>query len=196
MASTDEVLEVTPEVEEVVSTATKEKMVEKNKGKGKGQQKGQGMGEKWARGKPHTSPRNVKSPRMVPQECSPNSTKRPLSTKEEARIVEPITWLLRYVRPRKPLVRTPKNLKCLHSYMQIPLILGEVPIIGEAYSKLSSIKFDDHDLANLEAFPELAPELYLERVLEDDVLKVVPMLWAHGLVGLGLLNLMPIPHFG
>ena len=58
------------------------------------------------------------------------------------------------------------------------------------------VKFDDHDLANLEAFPELALELYLERVLEDDVLKVVPMPWASGLAGSGLLNLLRMPHFG
>ena len=36
VASTDEVLEVTPEVEEFVSTPTKGKQVEKKKGKGKG----------------------------------------------------------------------------------------------------------------------------------------------------------------
>ena len=66
MVSTDEVEEVTPEVEEVVSTPTKGKQVQKNKGKGKGQEQGQGRAVKWAGGKPHTSPQNVKSPCMVP----------------------------------------------------------------------------------------------------------------------------------
>ena len=86
-----------------------------------------------------------------------------------------------------------KNIEGLCSYMQMPLILGEVLIIGEAYDKLSSINFDDHDL---EAFPKLAPKFYLKRVLEDDVLRVLPMPWACGLEGSGLLNLLHIPHFG
>ena len=36
----------------------------------------------------------------------------------------------------------------------------EVLVIGEPVGKLHEIKFDDHDLASLEAFPKLAPELY------------------------------------
>ena len=40
----------------------------------------------------------------------------------------------------------------------------EVPIIGEPFGRLHEVKFDDHDLANFEAFPELAPELYLDIV--------------------------------
>lgn len=77
----------------------------------------------------------------------------------------------------------------------MPLIPGKVPIFGESFGKLHTIKFDDHDLANPEAFLEWAPELYLERVLEDDVLKVVPMTWASGLARFGLLNLLGMPHF-
>ena len=63
MASTkresDEVLEVTPAVEEVVSTPTNGKQVEKNKSKGKGKEQGQGRATKWAGGKQRTSPRDV-----------------------------------------------------------------------------------------------------------------------------------------
>ena len=71
----------------------------------------------------------------------------------------------------------PKNLEGMCAYLQMPLISGEVSIIGEAHGKLTSIKFDDQDLAKLEAFPELAPELYVERVLEDDMLWVILILW-------------------
>ena len=84
----------------------------------------------------------------------------------------------------------PKNLEGMHSYLQMPLILGEVPIISEAHGKLTSIKFDDHDLANLEVFPELAPELYLETILEEDVFQFFPMSWARGLAMSSLLNLL------
>ena len=57
----------------------------------------------------------------------------------------------------------------------MPLTPGEVPIIGEPFGKLHEVKFDDHDLSNLEAFLELAPELYLERILEYDGINIGPM---------------------
>ena len=88
------------------------------------------------------------------------------------------------------MVYTPKNIDVFCSYIQILLVLDEVTIIGDMFGSLPSINFDDHDLANIEAFVELAPELYLERVLYDIVLKVVPMLCAHELAGSGLLNLL------
>ena len=59
---------------------------------------------------------------------------------------------------------TSKNLDSLITYLQMPLTPGEVSIISEPFRRLHEIKFDDHDLASLEAFPELAPELYLERI--------------------------------
>lgn len=55
------------------------------------------------------------------------------------------------------------------------LTLSEVPVICEPFGKLHEVKFDDHDLANYEAFPQLAPEFYLERILEDDKVQVIPM---------------------
>ena len=51
---------------------------------------------------------------------------------------------------------------------------GVVPIIGEPFGCLHEVKFDDHDLANFEAFLELALELYLDTVHGDDGVKVVP----------------------
>ena len=57
----------------------------------------------------------------------------------------------------------------------MPLTLCEVPVIVEPFGKIHGVKFNDHDLANLEAFPKLAPEIYLERILEDDGIKVIPM---------------------
>ena len=76
------------------------------------------------------------------------------------------------------------------------LVPDEISIIGDMFGNLPSIKFDDHNHANIEAFLELVPELYLERILRDIVLKVVPIPWARGLAGSGLLNLLWIPHFG
>lgn len=76
-------------------------------------------------------------------------------------MVEPINWLPPFVQPRKPSTCTLKNLDGLCTYLQMPLTPSEVPIIGEPFGKLHEVKFDDHDLENLEAFPELAPKLYL-----------------------------------
>ena len=57
------------------------------------------------------------------------------------------------------------------------------------------MKFDDHDLANLEVLPELAPELYLDRIQEDDDINIFPMRWVHALAESGLLNLLRMLHF-
>lgn len=57
----------------------------------------------------------------------------------------------------------------------MPLTPGEVPVIGKPFGRLHEIKFDDHDLANFEAFPELVPKLYLDRVQDKDGIKNVPM---------------------
>ena len=115
---------------------------------------------------------------------------------DEAQIAEPINWLPPFVRLHRPLTRTPKNLDGLITYLQMSLTPGEVPVIGEPFGRLHEIKFDDHELANLEAFPELAPELYLDRVQEDDGLKIFPMRWVHGIARSRLLNLLRMPHFG
>ena len=57
------------------------------------------------------------------------------------------------------------------------------------------MKFDDHDLANFKDFPELAPELYLDRIQEDDGINIFPMRWVRGLAGSRLLNLLRMLHF-
>ena len=78
----------------------------------------------------------------------------------------------------------------------MPLTIEEVSVIGKPFERLHEIKFDDHDLTNLEAFPELAPELYLDTVHGADGVKVVPQSWVHGLAESRLLNLLKMPHFG
>ena len=67
-------------------------------------------------------------------------------------------------RLHRPSTCTPKNLDGLITYLRMSLTSGEVLIIGEPFGRLHEIKFDDHDLANLEAFPNLVPELYLEQI--------------------------------
>lgn len=61
-------------------------------------------------------------------------------------------------------MHTLKNLDGLITYLQMSLTLGEVPVIGEPFGRLHEINFDDHDLGSLEAFPKLAPELYLDAI--------------------------------
>lgn len=73
---------------------------------------------------------------------------------------------------------------------------GEVPVIGEPFGRLHEIKFDDHYLAILEAFPELTAELYLQMIKVEDGIKNFPQQWVHGLAGSELLNLLRMPHFG
>lgn len=93
-------------------------------------------------------------------------------------------------------MRTSKNLNGLITYLQMPLTPRDVPVIIEPFGRLHEIKFDDHDLACLEAFPELAPELYLETIHTDDGIKMVPHRWVRGLARFRVLNLLRMPHFG
>ena len=62
--------------------------------------------------------------------------------------------------------------------------------------QIPNIKFDDHDLGNLEVFPSLDPQLYLKQVVDGGVLKVDPMVWVMGLAGVVILKLLCLPHFG
>lgn len=78
----------------------------------------------------------------------------------------------------------------------MPLTPGEVPIIGELVGKLHEVKFDDHDLENIEAFPELGPVLYLDSIHGDDGVTVIPQFWVWGLATSRLLNLLKMPQFG
>ena len=76
------------------------------------------------------------------------------------------------------------------------LTLGEVPVLSDPCGKLHEVKFDDHDLVNYEAFPELAPTLYFDTIYVTYGVTVVPQRWVCGLARSGLLNLLQMPHFG
>lgn len=65
-----------------------------------------------------------------------------------------------------------------------------VPFNRDIFGSLPSIKFDEHDLANEDAF------LDLEKVLYDNVPKVESMPWACRQPTFGILNFLHIPHFG
>ena len=89
----------------------------------------------------------------------------------------------------------PKNLDGLITYLFMPLNPGEAPVIGETFGCLHEVNFVHLDLANFEAFPELAPKLYLDTVHGADGVKFVPQHWVRGLAGSRLLNLLRMPHF-
>ena len=82
------------------------------------------------------------------------------------------------------------------TYLQTPLTPGEVPIIGDPCGRIHEVKFEDHDLADHDAFPELASELYFDTIYEDDGITIVPQRWVYNLARFGLLNLFRMPHFG
>ena len=64
------------------------------------------------------------------------------------------------------------------------------------FGNIPAIKFNDHDLANEDTFLDLAPELYLEWVLSDNVPNVEWMPWERRLQASGILDLLCIPYFG
>lgn len=71
-------------------------------------------------------------------------------------------------------MHTPKKLDGLVTYLQTHLTLGEFPVPNDPCGKLHEVKFDDHDLANYEAFPKLIPTLYYNTIYVDDGVIVVP----------------------
>ena len=100
------------------------------------------------------------------------------------------------MNPSKTATCSSMNFDIIRAYLQMPLFLEEVPLQGEMFGGLPLIKFDDHDLGILGASPSLALELYLEMVMDGNLLKIEPMEWVQGLAGSGILNLLCIPHFG
>lgn len=88
----------------------------------------------------------------------------------------PLNWLPPYVKPQRIATSTP-NFDIIHTYLHMTLVPKEVLELGGMFGHLPHIKLDDNDLGNLDDFPSLVWEKYLERVLEDDVLKVEPMPW-------------------
>lgn len=80
--------------------------------------------------------------------------------------------------------------------LHTPLTPREVPILGDPCGRLHEVKFNDHDLADHDAFSELAPALYFDTIHEDDGITVVPQHWVCGLARSRLLNLLRMPHFG
>ena len=46
--------------------------------------------------------------------------------------------------------------------------------MSDPCGKLHEVKFDDHDLANYEAFPELTLTLYFDTIYADNGVTVVP----------------------
>ena len=53
----------------------------------------------------------------------------------------------------------PKKFDGLITYLQTLLTPGEVLVIRDTCRRIHEVKFDDHDLENYEAFPEMAPTL-------------------------------------
>ena len=107
-----------------------------------------------------------------------------------------INWLHPLVHPCRPSTRTQKNLDGLVTYLQNPLTPGEFPVLSDPCGRLHEVKLDDHDLADSETLPELAPALYFNTIRANDGVTVVPQRWVCGLAGSGLFYLLLMPHFG
>jgi hypothetical protein len=63
---------------------------------------------------------------------------------------------------------------------------------------IEKLRYADHDVSDTRKFPEFAQQVYMEILgtgpLGDLVLQ--PKQWIAGLVNIGILNLLEIPHFG
>ena len=94
------------------------------------------------------------------------------------------------------MTHTMKNFNVICAYLQMSLVQVEVPLHGYMFGGFPLLKFDYHELSNLEAFSALAPELYLKWMMYSNVPKFEPMPWACGLACSGILNFLHIPHSG
>lgn len=81
------------------------------------------------------------------------------------------------------MVKLTKDMDAAKNTLQTLLLPNEIRFDGLPLGRVSSIKFEDRDLADSEKFPELAEDKLLLRK------------WLLGVEKAGLLNLRWIPHY-
>jgi hypothetical protein len=63
---------------------------------------------------------------------------------------------------------------------------------------VEKLKYVDHDVANIDKFPEFALQVYMERKWTSSSIFPIlePKQWITGLYNTRIMNLLEIPHFG
>jgi hypothetical protein len=111
---------------------------------------------------------------------------------------EPLRFHHNYIPPRKddaPLVMSQRY----QDYRMVTPYILEAVIINEyMLGKVLHLKYVDHDIIDVENFPELMPHEYLELQIDPQTQQNIQKVkvWARGLERASLLNLFDIPHFG
>jgi hypothetical protein len=80
----------------------------------------------------------------------------------------------------------------------LPNIPHEVKVKDEMVGGEDTIKYSDHDIANVVKFPDLVPQNYLEirGELQSRTPRLEPTQWILGLYNIGIMNFLDVPHFG
>ena len=76
----------------------------------------------------------------------------------EAQGADPIQQLLRYVPPRKPKSKVPKDIDESKTPLQTPLLPDEIDFNGPDLARVLILKLKDWDLVDHEKFPHLLVE--------------------------------------
>jgi hypothetical protein len=77
-------------------------------------------------------------------------------------------------------------------------ILDLVVVVKDMMGFVPKLKYVDHDVTELEKFPDLVQEVYIENrgSTLKGILKMESKQWIMGLYNYGIMNLLEIPHFG
>jgi len=99
------------------------------------------------------------------------------------------------VSPRKGKVKVPANLDEVDTILFTPSLPKAVPKEGSMVNHISTMKFEDWDLADTAKFPHLAIDALMEQHVEGMVTTVQPKEWLRKVEEARLLCLLSIPHF-
>jgi hypothetical protein len=82
--------------------------------------------------------------------------------------------------------------------MSVPHIPDSIIVLEDMMGCVPKLKYADHDVTEVETFPELAQEFYMENtgLTSKGILIMEPKQWITRLYNSDIMNLLEIPHYG
>lgn len=114
---------------------------------------------------------------------------------EDIQLVSATETLPKYIPLQKGRVKVPKGLDTVMSTLNTLFLPEGVLFEGTVVGHVSTINFEDWDLADTKKFPHLETSELMEQSTEGVVTTLQPRAWLHGVEEVGLLHLLSIPHF-
>jgi hypothetical protein len=112
-------------------------------------------------------------------------------TMEAGTSSQPPQWKGKQAVPRSPRRQATTTIV-------LPCIPEGVRIAGNMLGHVEKLRYSDHDVTDMDKFPEFSKKFYLQTVGIGPFGEPInqPVQWAAGLAKNGILGLLDIPHFG